>query len=154
MFFSGRYVIFLMGLFSIYTGFIYNDAFSKSFNVFGSSWVNIYDFNTTERIPLEKILVLTPERAMRPTGGPYPIGVDPIWNLAETNKLNFLNSLKMKSSVIIGIAQMTFGLILSYHITSISSPNWTFCTFLYPTNFSQLHFHLFVFTNRRQMDLF
>nr|CAD2183782.1 unnamed protein product [Meloidogyne enterolobii] len=86
MFFSGRYVIFLMGLFSIYTGFIYNDVFSKSFNIFGTSWGATDEYHNYTSDP-EKMLVLPPHIAY--SSPPYPFGVDPIWNLAETNKLNF-----------------------------------------------------------------
>ncbi|KAL7078776.1 hypothetical protein ACQ4LE_001933 [Meloidogyne hapla] len=140
MFFSGRYVIFLMGLFSIYTGFIYNDAFSKSFNIFGSSWGAVPEYKNFTKAP-EKLLVLPPHIAYH--SPPYPFGVDPVWNLAETNKLNFLNSMKMKGSVIIGISQMAFGIALSYynfkHSESYLDINFTFipqviflsCIFVY-----------------------
>ncbi|VDM57570.1 unnamed protein product [Angiostrongylus costaricensis] len=115
-FFGGRYVIFLMGAFSIYTGLLYNDVFSKSLNIFGSGWTNCYDLHEIDRhgFSPEKQLMLIPEKAYDNVGGPYPIGVDPVWNLAESNKLTFLNSMKMKISVILGIAQMTFGVLLSY----------------------------------------
>jgi V-type H+-transporting ATPase subunit a len=115
IFFGGRYIILLMALFSIYTGFIYNDVFSKSLNLFGSSW----RVGVTTDFPFEKVAQFNmnpdpeaPNDRMF-VGEPYPYGLDPVWQLA-INKISFTNSLKMKFSVIIGIMQMCFGLFLSF----------------------------------------
>lgn len=76
IFFGGRYIILLMGLFSMYTGFIYNDVFSKSLNVFGSYWSTNYNLST---LMSNKHLQLNPGTDY--DGIPYPIGLDPIWQV-------------------------------------------------------------------------
>uniref|UniRef100_UPI0037E88D8F V-type proton ATPase 116 kDa subunit a 1-like isoform X3 n=1 Tax=Semicossyphus pulcher TaxID=241346 RepID=UPI0037E88D8F len=118
MVFAGRYIILLMGIFSIYTGIIYNDCFSKSLNVFGSGWSvrPMFDAKvggnwTFATLEGNKVLQLDPAVA-GVFKGPYPIGIDPIWNIA-TNKLTFLNSFKMKMSVCLGVVHMLFGVSLS-----------------------------------------
>ncbi|XP_073539675.1 V-type proton ATPase 116 kDa subunit a 1 isoform X6 [Phyllobates terribilis] len=117
MVFSGRYIILLMGLFSVYTGLIYNDCFSKALNLFGSSWSVRPMFtspkaNWTEQL-LKSASVLQLDPAVNGVfNGPYPFGIDPIWSIA-TNKLTFLNSFKMKMSVVLGIVHMLFGVTLS-----------------------------------------
>uniref|UniRef100_A0A4W6G9Y1 V-type proton ATPase subunit a n=1 Tax=Lates calcarifer TaxID=8187 RepID=A0A4W6G9Y1_LATCA len=107
-FFEGRYIILMMGLFSIYTGLIYNDCFSKSLNIFGSGW-NVTAIDTD--LNGNHLLTLDPN-VEGVFMGPYPLGIDPIWNLAS-NRLTFLNSYKMKMSVILGVVHMSFGVILS-----------------------------------------
>ncbi|XP_015743821.1 V-type proton ATPase 116 kDa subunit a isoform X1 [Python bivittatus] len=113
--FSGRYIILLMGSFSIYTGLIYNDCFSKSLDMFGSSWsvrAMFQKSNWTEDLLREYPMLQLNPAIDGVFGGAYPFGIDPIWNIA-TNKLTFLNSFKMKMSVILGIIHMLFGVTLS-----------------------------------------
>uniref|UniRef100_A0A8C1SRU2 V-type proton ATPase subunit a n=1 Tax=Cyprinus carpio TaxID=7962 RepID=A0A8C1SRU2_CYPCA len=115
MMFGGRYLILLMGLFSIYTGAIYNECFSRGLSTFSSGWharPHAEYYNCTEEtFRSNRYLSLDPNVTDVFTG-PYPFGIDPIWGLAN-NHLTFLNSYKMKMSVIIGVIHMTFGVCLS-----------------------------------------
>lgn len=108
IFFAGRYIILLMGIFAIYTGMIYNDIFSKSFNIFGSSWSVSEDyqrhFNEHDGEQLDP--------KYNYSSVPYPFGVDPVWQVA-TNKIIFLNTYKMKLSIIFGVVHMIFGVCMS-----------------------------------------
>ncbi|KAL7636804.1 UNVERIFIED_CONTAM: hypothetical protein RMT77_012560 [Armadillidium vulgare] len=113
MLFAGRYIILLMGLFSIYTGFIYNDVFSKSFNIFGSRF-HVGNISRTAVLQDHKTeFMLNPADPSDYERTPYPMGMDPIWQLS-LNKITFQNSFKMKISVIVGIIHMTFGIVLSF----------------------------------------
>lgn len=87
--YSGRYIILLMGMFSIYTGFMYNDIFSKSLHIWHSGW----DFPASQGN--ETLVAVS-------NGHVYPFGIDPAWHGAE-NALVFSNSFKMKMSVVLGV---------------------------------------------------
>lgn len=110
IFFGGRYIILLMGLFSIYTGLIYNDVFSKSLNVFGSHW-KVVEYNKSTIVENDH-LTLDPA-SDNYVQKPYPFGLDPVWQLALANKIIFMNSFKMKLSIIFGVVHMIFGVSLS-----------------------------------------
>ncbi|KAI9220994.1 V-type ATPase, V0 complex, 116kDa subunit family [Blastocladiella britannica] len=100
MLFGGRYMILLMGIFSVFTGLIYNDMFSKALSIFSSGW----DWQHAHADPDGAVI---PKQL-----GVYPIGIDYVWQFAE-NKLLFTNSYKMKMSIVLGVLHMTFATFLS-----------------------------------------
>ena len=87
-----------MGIFSIYTGLLYNDIFSRTLHLFHSGW----DF--PEAVGDEPVVG-------NYTGHVYPFGLDPAWHGAS-NALVFTNSYKMKMSIVLGVMHMTFALCL------------------------------------------
>jgi V-type H+-transporting ATPase subunit a len=83
-----------MGLYSMYTGFIYNDVFSKSVNIFGTSWSVNYNVST---VMTNKDLQLNPTYDYY--GYPYPIGVDPIWQVMFSICVGCISLLNSRPSV-------------------------------------------------------
>ena len=86
-----RYMLFLMAFFSVFCGLMYNDFMSLPMNLFESC----YNPKTGVRTDPDCV---------------YPVGIDPIW-YGTKQELIFLNSFKMKISVILAIAHMSLGLI-------------------------------------------
>ena len=96
-----RYFLLLMGFFGLFCGFMYNDFLSVPFN-FPSCYnlSNLNESNITNYIEVNKT-----------NNCNYKFGLDPIW-YGASNELTFINSLKMKLSVIFGVLQMLLGIIL------------------------------------------
>lgn len=104
MAFYGRYIMLMMGIFSMYTGLIYNDIFSKAFTVFPSAWEWPEDFGEGDAVT-----------AKLKSDYRYPFGLDWSWHDTE-NELLFSNSFKMKLSIIFGWA----------HVSLLSSTRYFF----------------------------
>ena len=96
MAFFGRYIMLMMGLFSMYTGLIYTDAFSKDIPLFKSMW----------EWPVDDIKEGVAVTATRVGSNTYPFGMDWRWHDTE-NDLLFANSYKMKLSIILGWAHVS-----------------------------------------------
>lgn len=107
MLYGGRYIVLLMGIFSIYVGLIYNDIFSIPMFLESSGW----KFVNATKLDAKNQTVYFTKAEHEFT---YPFGVDPRWHMAS-NSLLFLNSYKMKMSVIMGVIQMCFGIVLTMY---------------------------------------
>lgn len=103
MLFGGRYVLLLMSIFSIYCGLIYNEFFSVPYHIFGGSAYKCRDATCSNSNTVGLIKYQDT----------YPFGVDPSWR-GSRSELPFLNSLKMKMSILLGVTQMNLGIVLSY----------------------------------------
>ena len=87
-------MILMMGLFAAFCGFIYNDFMAIPL------WTGDSCYNIVERVGDEGKMI---EEGILKPDCTYWAGIDPTWYLSA-NVLTFVNSLKMKLSVILGVA--------------------------------------------------
>merc|ERR1719181_1054716 len=102
-----------MGFFGVYAGFMYHDFFSVGLDVFGTRYQPVMRDSAADGD--KQVAVYEPTYDITNSGGagPYPFGLDPAWHGAS-NELSYLNSMKMKISVIIGVSQMIVGPFLRF----------------------------------------
>ena len=87
-----KFLILLMGFFAVFCGFVYNEFFSIPFLVFQSC----YRVDNFQRVY---------------DGCCYVFGIDWIWG-QSVNESAFVNSFKMKFSIVVGVIHMLFGIFL------------------------------------------
>ncbi|SOV22155.1 vacuolar proton translocating ATPase subunit A, putative [Plasmodium sp. DRC-Itaito] len=109
MLFDGRYMLLLMGFFAVYAGFLYNDFFSMPLNLFSSMFMLDKQVDNMEYYKRREITDSATGEVQY--AYPYIFGFDCKWLGAE-NELTYINSFKMKFSIIIGFIHMTFGVLM------------------------------------------
>ena len=95
IFLEARYFILLLGFFSVFCGLLYNDFLSIPIY-----FKSCYPKSGERYDNLDKNANCT-----------YKFGLDPVW-MISSNELMFINSLKMKLSVILGVIHMVLGIFL------------------------------------------
>ena len=103
-----RYILLLMGLFATFAGLIYNDFMAIPLWIWDSCYEMVEIHNESHHDPHYEGI---PIKAVYKPNCVYPVGIDPVWHLG-TNELAYLNSLKMKLSVILGVLQMGLGVCM------------------------------------------
>mmetsp|Transcript_13610 Transcript_13610/g.33453 ORF Transcript_13610/g.33453 Transcript_13610/m.33453 type:complete len:829 (-) Transcript_13610:923-3409(-) len=113
MAFGGRYCILLMAIFSIFTGALYNEFFSIPMSLFGTTHFECYVGGKPSDVDDLRACGHAGGKIVLPPGaGPYPFGVDPAWRGTKT-ELPYLNSMKMKMSIVMGVLHMNLGILMS-----------------------------------------
>ncbi|VWU52291.1 vacuolar proton translocating ATPase subunit A, putative [Hepatocystis sp. ex Piliocolobus tephrosceles] len=109
MLLDGRYLLLLMGFFAIYVGFLYNDFFAIPLNLFTS----MFEIDTVSNgiETYKRRMVIDSATNNQVPASPYIFGFDSKW-LGASNELSYINSFKMKLSLIIGFIHMIFGVIM------------------------------------------
>ena len=103
-----RYIFVLMGIFATFAGLIYNDFMAIPLWIFDSCYEMTEIHNESHHVPGHEGVGI---RVTPVKDCVYPIGVDPVWHLGS-NELAFMNSMKMKLSVILGVLQMGLGVCM------------------------------------------
>lgn len=89
-----RYLFLLLGVFATFCGFLYNEFAAVPLNFVSTCFDTFLpDGETLQRSDPSCV---------------HPTSIDPIW-YASANELQFINSFKMKISVILGVAHMLVG---------------------------------------------
>ena len=99
---SIRSLLIFMGFFATFCGLIYNDFLALPFPLADSCYIKYED------------------NIQRKADCVYPIGLDPIWH----HDISFINSMKMKMSIIIGVLHMLLGITLK-GLNNLNFKNYT-----------------------------